>query len=592
MTKWYHISMRSLRRVIKRLRVKAVFLLIMLIFAAFTLIFSIYNLKYSGLVYPNISVAGYLVSGRNLDETAFVLSKNFQIPEKIKLVNNTQSFELNSKDIYLSYDYLKSASESYNLVRTDNFWGDLVKRVGILIHPVNLNLSVSFDDTKLTKFISVVAGQDSTDAINPSVKVVNGIVIVNPGSAGSEVDQEKLRALILSELYLAKSDDISIPIKVVDNSLTPDESSAAKTRAEKYLGKNIQLKFEFSTFNLNDLDILKLLNLKAGYDENDITDKITGFSSKIERDPQNPKFTFDGGRVSEFAPALDGIKIDREQLTKQLVDSLRSLEDSSDKTASIDIPVIRTPPEVTTDKVNNLGIKELIGRGTSSFFHSIPGRVHNVVLAASRINGTLVKPGDTFSFNDTLGDVSAFTGYQQAYIISGGKTILGDGGGVCQVSTTLFRAILNAGLPIVERAAHAYRVGYYEQNSPPGLDATVYGPSPDLKFTNDTGNYILIEAQTDPAYYSLTFELYGTSDGRIATITKPVVSNITPALPTVYQDDPTLPVGTLKQTDFSAAGATVTFNYLVTRSGETIYQKTFISNYRPWAAVYLRGTKI
>jgi vancomycin resistance protein YoaR len=266
------------------------------------------------------------------------------------------------------------------------------------------------------------------------------------------------------------------------------------------------------------------------------------------------------------------------------------LENSNDKSESFDIPVNKTPPDITTDKVNNLGIKQLIGRGTSTFFHSIPGRVYNVVLASSRINGTLVKPGDTFSFNDTLGDVSAFTGYQQAYIISGGKTILGDGGGVCQVSTTLFRAILNAGLPVVERAAHAYRVGYYEQDSPPGLDATVYGPSPDLKFTNDTPGYILIEATANPKNYSLVFELYGTSDGRAATISKPVVTNVTPALPTVYQDDPTLPTGTLKQTDFSAAGATVTFNYFVKRGDEIIFQKTFVSNYRPWAAVYLRGT--
>ncbi len=189
-----------------------------------------------------------------------------------------------------------------------------------------------------------------------------------------------------------------------------------------------------------------------------------------------------------------------------------------------------------------------------------------------------------------MGDVSQFTGYQQAYIISGGKTILGDGGGVCQVSTTLFRSLLNAGLPIMERQAHAYRVGYYEQNSPPGLDATVYSPSPDLKFKNDTGNYILIVAKADAKHFSLIFELYGTSDGRTSTVSKPVVTNIVPAPEDVYQDDPTLPIGTVKQIDFKAAGAHVTFNYVVNRGGETIYKKTFISNYRPWQAIYLRGT--
>jgi vancomycin resistance protein YoaR len=338
------------------------------------------------------------------------------------------------------------------------------------------------------------------------------------------------------------------------------------------------------------------LDPKSGYKDTAITNLFQKTSVSVNRDPQNPKFVFqpakagNNSKVTEFQPALPGVKVDSDKFKSQLTSALDTLENSDDKTETFNIPVIESPPEVTTDQVNNLGIKELIGRGTSTYFHSIPGRVHNVVLAASRINGTLVAPGKTFSFNQTLGDVTQFTGYQQAYIISGGKTILGDGGGVCQVSTTMFRALLNAGLPITERAAHAYRVGYYEQDSPPGLDATVYGPEPDLKFTNDTPAYILIEATSDPKNYSLTFELYGTSDGRVTTISKSVVTNVTPALPTVYQDDPTLPAGTLKQTDFSAAGAIVTFNYSVVRAGQTIFAKTFVSNYRPWAAVYLRGT--
>src|SRR6185369_9618298 len=119
----------------------------------------------------------------------------------------------------------------------------------------------------------------------------------------------------------------------------------------------------------------------------------------------------------------------------------------------------------------------------------------------------------------------------------------GDGGGVCQVSTTLFRAALNAGLPIVERHAHAYRVGYYEEDSPPGFDATVYVPSVDLKFKNDTDHYLLIQTVIDPQELRLTFNLYGTKDDRKVTVTTPVVTNFRPAPADLYQDDPTLPKG-------------------------------------------------
>ncbi|OGG14392.1 hypothetical protein A2773_00645 [Candidatus Gottesmanbacteria bacterium RIFCSPHIGHO2_01_FULL_39_10] len=238
-----------------------------------------------------------------------------------------------------------------------------------------------------------------------------------------------------------------------------------------------------------------------------------------------------------------------------------------------------------------MGIRELIGVGRSKFAHSIPGRIHNVALAASRINGRLIPPGATFSFNEALGDVSASTGFQPAYIIKDGKTVLGDGGGVCQVSTTLFRAALNAGLPIVERWAHAYRVGYYEQDSKPGFDATVYAPGVDLKIKNDTGNNILIQAITDKVNASLTFEFYGTSDGRTVDISAPKIYSESPPPPDLYQDDPTLSNGEVKQTDFAAWGAKAEFNYKVIKNDETVFEKRFFSNYRPWQAVFLRGTK-
>ena len=563
-------------------------ILIVLSLLAFTL--SAYNLGFWGRIFPNISVAGMSVSNLSTASAALFLSQKIQPPQKIKLVNQNQSFDLSVKDIDFSYDYQATANKAFNLVRTENLANDFIARIKLLFDPVDLSLETKLDSDKLEKFISVVGGQDSQDPVNPSIKIVNGAVVVTKGSMGTEVDQNLLKTKILNELSFGSNDDIPIPVNVIDNTLSDTDAATAKARAEKYLGKKVVANFEFNSYEVKDADIVSLLNPKGGFDNHKVQDYLTKITVQINRAPQNPKFAFEGGKVTEFLPAEDGVAVNMNEFAESFTATLDQLENGPDKQIAINVPVTRTPPEVATDQVNNLGIKELIGRGTSTYFHSIPGRVHNIVLAASRINGTLVKPGDTFSFNDTLGDVSQFTGYQQAYIISEGKTILGDGGGVCQVSTTLFRAILNGGLPVIERAAHAYRVGYYEQDSPPGLDATVYGPSPDLKFKNDTPGYILIEATASPKNYSLVFELYGTSDGRVATTTKPVVTNVTPALPTVYQDDPTLPTGTLKQTDFSAAGATVKFNYSVTRAGETIYQKAFVSNYRPWAAVYLRGT--
>jgi len=236
-----------------------------------------------------------------------------------------------------------------------------------------------------------------------------------------------------------------------------------------------------------------------------------------------------------------------------------------------------------------LGIKELVGLGKSKFVGSIPSRIHNIKLAASKFNGILVKPEEIFSFNQILGEVSKETGYEQAYIIKEGQTVLGDGGGVCQVSTTLFRAALNTGLPILERQAHAYRVGYYEQDSPPGFDATVFSPSPDLKFKNDTPGHLLIQTKFDGNNKTLVFEIYGTKDNREVYISKPVISGTTPPPEDLYIDDPTLPSGKIKQIDWKAWGAKVWFDYKVTRDNQEIFSKRFYSNYRPWQAKFLRG---
>lgn len=329
-----------------------------------------------------------------------------------------------------------------------------------------------------------------------------------------------------------------------------------------------------------------------GYSEEKLMPILFPITSKMHIDPVDSLFNFQDGKVTVFKPSSDGQDVDLEKLNKEISGTTDSVIFSQKPTfVKISIPVKIIKPNITTEKANNMGIKELIGSGTSLFQHSIPGRIYNVNLAAGRLNGILIPPDTVFSFNKILGDVSAFTGYKQAYIIQGGKTVLGDGGGVCQVSTTLFRALLNAGLPIIERHAHAYRVGYYEEDSPPGIDATVFSPTVDLKFKNDTGNYILIQTYIDPNVLRLTFELYGTKDGRTVSMTTPVITSRTPAPPAVNQDDPTLPKGQVKQVDFSAAGASVYFTRQVSKDGKEIISDKFASNYRPWAAVFLHGTK-
>lgn len=331
------------------------------------------------------------------------------------------------------------------------------------------------------------------------------------------------------------------------------------------------------------------LNSSYKYSQSKLMDILSGFAGSVDKKSVDAQFKFENGRVTTFRPSEDGQIVYWEKLNNDILSHGREILLTSPKTVRVEIPIKILKPSISTESVNTFGIKELIASGSSHFAHSIPQRIYNISLAASRINGALVPPGRTFSFNNVLGDVTSFTGYQQAYVIKDGKTVLGDGGGVCQVSTTLFRAILNAGLPILERNPHSYRVGYYEQDSAPGLDATVYYPSVDFKFKNDTQNYILIQSSIDPDQQELTFFLYGTKDSRAVSISQPVVSDETPPAPPLFQDDSILSPGETKQIDFAAWGSKVVFNRTVSKNGKVILSDKFVSNYQPWQAVYLRG---
>ncbi|CAN5199959.1 hypothetical protein BH09PAT1_BH09PAT1_7940 [soil metagenome] len=329
------------------------------------------------------------------------------------------------------------------------------------------------------------------------------------------------------------------------------------------------------------------------YSDSELQKTTTKFQTAINVAPIDARFTYVNGKVTEFKTAKDGKKVDMTKLIAYIQNrSIPDILQSQNGLFIINVPVKTIKPDVTNSQANSMGITERIGIGTSLFHGSIENRIYNIQLAATRLNGILIKPDEVFSFDKAVGDISSLTGYKQAYVIQNGRTVLGDGGGICQVSTTFFRAILNAGMPIVERHPHAYRVHYYEEDTPPGIDAAIYTPSVDLKFKNETGHYILVQSYVDSENQQLTFELYGTSDGRVAHISTPVILSQTPAPEPLYQDDPTLPQGQIKQVDFAAAGANVYFNYSVTKNGKEIISDKFTSNYQPWQAIFLRGTKV
>jgi len=573
---------------LKKYSTKHIFVVTLITFLVLFSVLLFYNLIYFQKIYPGIYIANLPMSGKSRQETITELTKNITQPDVISLSYNSRVFEVDLQTFDFYYDFEETSQLAYKVGRSGNIFKDTTSRILLPVNNINIKVVTKLNEDKLNEYFSIISQDITQKPIYPNIKIVNGEINIDKGAPGNEIDVDEIKPRIFNALAQNPTPQVTIPTNIINPVLTDEVAQSLKSRAEKLRGKNLRLILNEEEFTFNDEGLFRfLLTEKDNLEGQKIIEEIT---SKFDRSPQNPVFKFQDGRVTEFSPAKEGIIVDSIKLNEILSQKLSLLETTSNTSFDIEIPAEVVPPEITTEEVNNLGIKELIGKGSSTFFGSIPSRIHNIGLASSHFNGVLVAPGDVFSFNEVLGDVSSYTGYKQAYIIRDGRTVLGDGGGVCQVSTTLFRALLAAGLPIEERRAHSYRVSYYEQGSPPGLDATVFAPTTDLKFKNDTPSHLLIQTIFNPDNSSLVFEIYGTKDGRVATISKPVVYGTTPPPEDLYQDDPTLPSGVIKQIDYKAWGAKVSFTYEVTKNGEIIYQKEFLSNYRPWQAVFLRGT--
>lgn len=554
-------------------------------------IYASYLLAYRNKVYPGVKVAGITLSNRSGEEAVRLIGQRIgeQGVPTMRLVEREKVFDIDAAGIDLEYDVGQTVTAAMRVGRGKEA-GENIKEqwrswwTGIDV-PVNFKLN----EEKLVAAVATVAAEIDKPVVPPAVMVEEEVKIT-AGEDGREVNRAQLIEAMITSWGELRFSPIVIVVEEKKSAVTQEQREQTRRRAEQLGGDKLTVRGEDQTWTLTNKELVSFLKFEGGWDEAKIASYAATLAGAVDRLAQNAAFRFENGRVNEFRPGKDGWKLDQEDTAAKIKTAMERLETEGEQEEKITLAIKKTPPQIATDQVNSFGIKELLGRGVSTYRGSIPSRIHNVNLSAQRISGALVPPGETFSFNSSVGEVSDTTGYQQAYVIRGGRTVLDDGGGVCQTSTTLFRAVMEAGLPIIERRAHSYRVGYYEQNAKPGLDATVFAPTTDFKFTNDTPAHILVQTIVNVPARTLTVEIYGTSDGRTGEVANHQVWDQTPPPPDLYQDDPSIPAGQVKQVDWSAWGAKVKFDYRVKRGGETIYEKTFYQVYQPWQAVYLRGT--
>jgi len=531
-------------------------------------------------------------------------SLSYQTPSEIKsniesLINSFQdsnaSFTFNDqvytipvKDLGLKFDLDKTLSQVPYFDFKNNFGSTLTG----FIAPVKINPIFQIDQAKFEKQLEQVINFKSLRSKNPTFYYDSENKLqITPPSDGLNVDKAK----ILADFQSMSSTLISSPILITANSESPTISiEELKTDQDKLIKKSkttLNLVFNSLKIKFTPHDYLSkvsfnksssgeiIFDLKPEFFEQELNEMLY---SKIEKPVQNIKiFRNDLGEIIFEGESQNGIEVDRLELFEQINQSLNS------ENTNITIPFTETRAQVeTTTEFEQMGIKELIGVGHTAFKGSPKNRVTNITVGASKYNGILLKPGETFSFNDNLGEVDAENGFVKELVIKKEGTIPEYGGGICQISSTIYKAALFSGLPIDERKAHSYAVAYYAQIDGYGLDSTIYQGVVDLKFTNDTGSYVLIQAYIKDTEAFVKF--YGTSDGRQVRLEGPVQYNYRGAGGTQLIPTSTLPTGVKKQVERANSGFDVLWKRYITKDGEEKVED-IVSVYRATANKILVG---
>ncbi len=582
---------------------------VIFLFLTLTAVFTL-QIAYMGKINPGVSVSGVDIGGLTRAEASDLIMARLTYPQEglIALEGEGQVWTYAPIDLGLILDYGGTAEAAYKLGRQGWPWQRLAERITLMRSGVEISPIMILDERITRARLDEIASQINVPMKEAALRLEGAQVIAEPGQVGRILDAETT----LAKLRQPMTNLVDTSQELVIQEFHPailDVSSQADT-ASKILSQPLTLQvsdseneklgpWEISPETLAGMLIIERTSqdgvdsYQFHLDENTLYNFLYPLTPSLKQTPQNARFIFnDETRELELVRAAT---IGRELMVEETIQQINEKIQNGEHSVNLVFDFIN--PEVTDNaKAADLGITEVVSQQSSFFYGSDESRIQNIQTAAAQFHGILIAPGETFSMVDNIGDISLDSGYAEAWIIYGDRTIKGVGGGVCQVSTTLFRTVFFGGYPVVERWPHSYRVYYYELTQSgavnedlAGLDATVYAPVVDFKFTNDTPYWLLMETYVDAPARRITWKFYSTDDGReVDWSTTGLTNTEKPPYPE-YEKNPDLKEGQIKQVDWAVDGATVTVFRTVTRNGEVIYDDTFHTVYTPWSAVCQYG---
>jgi len=442
-------------------------------------------------------------------------------------------------------------------------------------------LKVSVDPAVASKTLAALSADLNTAPKSGKIFFDKTRYALTPDVPGQKVDVDAAAQAFAAD---PSQRDLSLSLAPWTS---PDSAAKLQTQVDKgnalLRPLTVQLGKSQRSGVLSALQVANLFWVRPGgleLDKAAMQRSLKTLSGYLDNPAQNARYERQGSKLVRVKEE-PGLIIDQTAAMRLLS---QAVLDPSVKTLSLPGKVAQ--PTITVAALPDPNTLTLITTGVSTYYHSSPERRTNVANAAAKIDGAVVPAGGTFSFLNTLGSISEDNGFVGGLIISGGRTVDGLGGGVCQVSTTTFRALYQSGMPVVERNQHSYRVGYYEPQV--GFEAAVYDPGVDLKMKNDTGGPVLIRTVNNDAKSTLEVQIWGVPQSRRVSVSGATILSSTPHPAAKFIINPNLPRGASKQVDWAANG----YNLYITRTikdASGVRTDKVETIYKPWQAVYERG---
>ena len=493
-----------------------------------------YQYSYQGKMYPGVSVAGIDLSGLTLDQAVKKISGGITYPltAKIAFQDNHTVWSAAPIELGLFLDAQTSANMAYAVGRTTHPTHALTSQFQFT--RIDIPPQFVYDERVAFNYLQDLANQINVPTVEATLGLDGIEVLVHSGQVGRELDlagaikkiepqfemlQDGLIMLNVVEtppVIIDVTEQAAIAKQILSAPLVIRDADANPENPVEWVIEPESLAKMLSIERVRTPESEEIYQIAIRSTE--LHTFLEKLSPGLSTTPANARFIFnDETRELEV---IEKSVTGRALLIDASVDHINQQLAAGEHRINLVFDYIL--PAVPGDaKAEDIGVTELVSAQTSYFYGSSASRIHNIAVASARFHGVLVGPGETFSMGDVLGDISLDTGFAEALIIFGDRTIKGVGGGVCQVSTTLFRTVFFGGFEIEERYPHAYRVYYYElaanggvNTSLAGLDATVYVPLVDFKFTNNSEHWLLMETYVNEGGRSLTWKFYSTSDGR------------------------------------------------------------------------------